>query len=864
MVFPRKLNFLLIFIVIILVVPLKAQIVFRDLPGYKINLSDSSFFETNQFRNIIPLNGAWQVYSASDAEKKKININIPSIFEGNGELIFEKNFSLSQFDIEDHQLRLVFLGINYSAEISINNKIIYTHTGGAIPFQIELPRDILHSDRDNILTVKVNYKLDSENTIPLKQRFLFPKNFGGILRDVYIETRPNVSFTNYSITNSLNSKTGKVNISINSKVSNQEFNSPADTLTTINNLIVKTRIYSPDGLNNQSPTDFSFALKRNKDINVNQNMELNLPDLWSPDSPRLYTLKMELWRNNSLIDVVQRKFAIYTLSTEKTGLKLNNKDFAISGVTFIPSNREFGNLFSYNDMEKDIKMIKDLGFNSVRFAKSIPNPYYIYLCEKYGLLAFIEMPLNGLPEKLAIDPDFISRSNNYLNNFIKAYGKYSIAGLGLGGGYLGNSDDQIAYLKNISSYVKGKINSLIYASFIGYDIPLIDNIDYYGIELLNTPIKKESEKLKSLQDNLGIGRVFISEATYLVYAGNSDGYLNPGSYEAQAKYYDDLLDFAGTNGLSGFFINTMFDYRGEYASLIAGYSSDNIYRAGICNEDRGTDRLVYKVLYSKFHNAEKVTIPIGSRKDNAPISFILFGLLLAVLMGILVNSGKKFREDASRALLRPYNFFSDVRDQRIMSSSQSMVLAVIISAVGALLVANFLSYFREEVAVGKILLAFGSHSLIKNVSYLAWHPISSLFWITLLYMILMICLSIIIKAVSFFVKNRVFFSSVFYSVVWSFLPMVLLIPVGIILYRILNADIANIFIYWGIIVFKIWIFYRLMKGIYVIFDVSAGGVYFYSILAILLIFGGFLLYYQMNDLVINYLQIAFKQTNFGM
>ena len=308
----------------------------------------------------------------------------------------------------------------------------------------------------------------------------------------------------------------------------------------------------------------------------------------------------------------------------------------------------------------------------------------------------------------------------------------------------------------------------------------------------------------------------------------------------------------------------MFDYSGEYSSLIAGYNSDNLYKLGICDENRSTDRIGYKTIYSKFHNSEKVTIPIGTRKDNAPISFILFGLLLAILMGVLVNSGKKFREDASRALLRPYNFFSDVRDQRIMSGYHSVLLAIIIAAVGALVAANFLTYFREKLAVERVLLAFGSHALIKYTSFLAWHPIASLFWLTMLYMVTIIILTIIIKAASFFVKSRMFLSSVFYSVVWSFLPLVLLIPVGIVLYRILNANIANFYIYWGVIVFKLWIFYRLMKGIYVIFDVGAGSVYFYSIVTVLLICGGIIFYYQMNDLVINYIHTAIKQFNLGM
>ncbi len=868
MVFPRKFKLLLLFLIsLIFPISINAQIIFRELPGYKINLSDSAFFETNQFRNIIPLNGGWQVYTAKDAgdsEKQKVSVSIPSVFEGNGDLIFEKNFSLSEFEIKNHQMRLVFGGVNYSAEISVNGKIIYTHTGGEFPFWFELPRDILHSDRDNILSVKVHYRLDSENTIPLKQRFLFPKNFGGIFRDVYIELRPNISFTDFSVASVIDNKTGKAKITIQSRVSNQEFNSINDTLTTTNNLLVKTKIISPDGLSYQSPADVPFELKRNKEMNVEQYAELNSPVLWTPDAPKLYTLRIELWKNKNLIDAAQRQFAVYSLSAGEKSLRLNNEPFALNGVTYIPSNEGHGDLFSYSDMEKDIRMIKDLGFNAVRFAKAVPHPYYLYLCERYGLLAFIEIPLNSVPEKLAQSPNFIIRSQNYFTNFIKAYKNYSIAAIGLGGSYLTNSDDQTAFLKNMSSFVKRKTSALIYASFTGFNIPPINDIDFYGVELLNSSIKNVSDKLEALQDRLGAGKIFISEATYLVNKGSSDGFVNAGSYEAQAKYFDDLLDYAGKNNLAGYFINSMFDYRGEFASVIAGYNENNIYRTGICGEDRGTNRLGYKVLFSRLHNNEKVTIPIGSTKDTAPMSFILFGLFLAVVMGVLVNSGKKFREDASRALLRPYNFFADVRDQRIMSGYQTAILVVVISAVGALIAANLLSYLKNELIMDKILLAFGSHSLIRRISYLAWHPVTSLLWLTIMYLLIIILLSIIIKAASFFVKNRVYFSGVFYTVVWSFLPLVLLIPVGIILYRILNAKIANDAVYWGMLVFKLWIFYRLMKGIYVIFDVNAGSVYFYSILLLLLIFGGFLLYYQVNNSVVNYLLLTFKQFKIGI
>jgi len=230
-------------------------------------------------------------------------------------------------------------------------------------------------------------------------------------------------------------------------------------------------------------------------------------------------------------------------------------------------------------------------------------------------------------------------------------------------------------------------------------------------------------------------------------------------------------------------------------------------------------------------------------------------------LGVLVNSGRKFREDASRALMRPYNFFADVRDMRIMSSYHSSILAIIIAATSSLLISNLLFYFRENIILEKLLLSFGSNGIIKTVSYLAWHPIQALIWLTIILLVSLLIITVIVKIASFFVRNKIFLSSVYFTVIWSFLPIVLLIPAGIILFRALDANLVNLYIYLGLLIFALWIFYRLMKGIYVIFDVNAGSVYFYSILLIFFIVGGFLLYYQVKNSAFDYIWLTFKQFN---
>ena len=228
--------------------------------------------------------------------------------------------------------------------------------------------------------------------------------------------------------------------------------------------------------------------------------------------------------------------------------------------------------------------------------------------------------------------------------------------------------------------------------------------------------------------------------------------------------------------------------------------------------------------------AEKVTIPIGSKKDDSPMLFIITGILIAIIMGIMINSGKKFREDSSRALLRPYNFFADVRDQRLISGVHTVIMVFIIASTSGLLLSNILFYLKENIRFEKLLLSFGSSSFLQNVSYLAWNPLASIWWLSLLTILVVADFSnhyqSMLHSLS---EHSVSFSCVFHAVIWSFLPLVILVPLGIILYRLLSADAINIYLFIAMFVFTIWILYRLMKGIYVIFDTNPVNVYLYSI-----------------------------------
>ena len=136
----------------------------------------------------------------------------------------------------------MFLGLNYRADIAINNIIIYRHTGGEFPFTIDLPRDILKSDAANLLTVKLYYKLDSKITIPLKQRFLFARNYGGIAHDVYIYKKPSINISSFKIHSEVNPSTNKAIIKLNSVVVDHEILESYQVADGIANLSLKASV----------------------------------------------------------------------------------------------------------------------------------------------------------------------------------------------------------------------------------------------------------------------------------------------------------------------------------------------------------------------------------------------------------------------------------------------------------------------------------------------------------------------------------------------------------------------------------------------------------------------------------------------
>lgn len=838
---------------------LQPQIIFKELPHYSISEKNLGFIESSSIRKTILFNGAWKVYNFKDDEKKKTLVGIPSVFEGSAEVVYEKYFELSKSDIANNNFELNFLGVSYTAEIAINKSVIYLHPGGEFPFSVLLPKDLLKSNKKNVLTVKVNSKLDATQTIPYKNEFLAPERFGGIFRDVFLTFVPNVHISRFFFHYDVQPNSTRAKVFVSANFANHEFRGKSDSTAT-EKFEVKFSVLNKNDLSANGSVVDQIELRKGKERVLSQSFEASNLALWNCAAPNSYFIVAQILQNGNVIDEIKQPVSFYNFSIQKDAPYLNGEKFQINGVTYFSSNKNYGTLLSYEQMKNDLTQIKDLGFNAVRFPKQAPHPYLLALCSELGLLAFIESPTSSLPESLVEDQNFVSLSNNYLKRFLFAYGNYSaVAAIGLGGGFLPNSQSHSFYLESQANEIKKIISKPVYASFIAGNFSDIPKLDFYGIELFATSLSSLDAVYKPLQVELGKGKVFVSEATYMVTQGRSSGYTNKSTFEAQAKFFSDLLSYAEEKENSGYFINSMYDYRCDYHSVLSLFNENKILTLGVCNEDRNTGRPGYKVLYAKLHNLEPVTIPIGLRKDQSPMAFIISGLLLALFTGFLINSGRKFREDTSRALLRPYNFFADIRDLRVISGFHTTILAFIVSAIFGTLTASLFFYFKDKILFERFILSFGNENVAWAISYLSWHPAQAIIGLSVIVFVKLLIVSLLVKFFSFFVLNKIFLSNAYHVVVWSFLPFVLLIPGAIILYRLLSMDTMNFSLYAILLLFYLLSLYRLVKGIYVIYDVSPGKVYFYSFVFLFGVSVVFLLLMQTYNATFDFLQYGLKE-----
>lgn len=142
----------------------------------------------------------------------------------------------------------------------------------------------------------------------------------------------------------------------------------------------------------------SARVKRKIKVDAHSKTEVTIPlvvkdaRLWSPDSPALYRLTVDLTDNKGMIlDSESAKIGLRTIGwSAERGLLLNGEPMLINGACVHHDNGILGSA-SYDDAEiHKAQLLKRAGFNAVRTSHNHPAPAFLAACDSIGLLVIDE------------------------------------------------------------------------------------------------------------------------------------------------------------------------------------------------------------------------------------------------------------------------------------------------------------------------------------------------------------------------------------------------------------------------------------------------------------------------------------------
>ncbi len=121
-------------------------------------------------------------------------------------------------------------------------------------------------------------------------------------------------------------------------------------------------------------------------------IEITNPELWSCESPRLYTARITVSYNGKVIDNVTETFGIRTIAFSKEyGFKLNGKKVILKGIA---NHHDLGALGAavYDDaIERLFVQLKAFGYNHVRTSHNPYSKSFMQLADKHGILIVDEL-----------------------------------------------------------------------------------------------------------------------------------------------------------------------------------------------------------------------------------------------------------------------------------------------------------------------------------------------------------------------------------------------------------------------------------------------------------------------------------------
>lgn len=334
---------------------------------------DTAFFQPGfdvSTWNKLPVPGHWDLHGYTPPQYND------DVKEGTG--LYRRTFRVAK-GWQGERVFLRFDGVLYGFTAYVNGKPVGEWASSFNASTFDITDALLPGDVENVLAVQVSTRSRGWNFDNMDCWAL-----SGIFRDVTLFALPQLHLKDYTARTTLHAD-GSAALQL------EIVASAASNVT--------GRLIAADG---KSVRDFALDLPA--DGRGTAQLQVTSPQLWTAETPHLYTLELELVSGGQTVQKYTDRIGLRQVTIEDGVLKLNGSPIKLRGVNHHDIWPE-GRVATEDAMRRDLQLIREANINFVRTSHYPPHPRLLELCDEMGFYVDDEVPyVHG--RKHLKDPDF--------------------------------------------------------------------------------------------------------------------------------------------------------------------------------------------------------------------------------------------------------------------------------------------------------------------------------------------------------------------------------------------------------------------------------------------------------------------------
>jgi beta-glucuronidase len=288
--------------------------------------------------------------------------------------------------VAGNKVKINFGRVMYYSKLWINGEFIGENIGGYLPFSFDITNH-LKPGEENILVLRVDNRSRIE-WLPAAEQIEWIQ-YGGILEPVKLVSKSHIYIDDLTITTIPEADGKDALVTCKVLVAN-ETSEGCEVEVAINisggSGILDKSIVVNCGPNGQTQASADFYLEG--------------AELWSPDTPNLYSAHVDLLKDSKKIDNFSDRFGVRQVSVDGTSILLNGEPLKIKGTHRYDAYDRYGPNPPEELVKKELELMKKVGINMIRVHYPA-SPEFLDLLDEYGILMKEELPLNWWGNKYA-------------------------------------------------------------------------------------------------------------------------------------------------------------------------------------------------------------------------------------------------------------------------------------------------------------------------------------------------------------------------------------------------------------------------------------------------------------------------------